>query len=401
MEQNHVERSYASENVKQNKIRGALIGGAIGDALGYPVEFMMLGTIVCKYGEQGITAYELDRTSGKALVSDDTQMTLFTANGLLFGQTRNCMCGVDVAPHEYVAMAYQDWLTTQWDDYRTGTQTKRHDCGRGVSWLLDVPALYCLRAPGNTCLSALSGARRSGDAGDCIENPRNNSKGCGGIMRAAPLGIYNVAVPIERLDKEGAYLSAITHGHPLGYMPSAVVTHILNRLVFPHEKQMTLLEVIDEAKETTKRLFDGTDHVDDLCAVIDKAVQLAANHDTDRNNIKRLGGGWVAEETLAIALYCALRHEHDFSAGVIAAVNHDGDSDSTGAVTGNILGAINGYDAIEAKWKTDLELMDVLLEMSDDLYRGCLMSEHEVRSDPDWARKYIDAHWKERESANA
>ena len=190
------------------------------------------------------------------------------------------------------------------------------------------------------------------------------------------------------------YLSAITHGHPLGYLPAAVLTHILNRIVFPREKQMTLPEIIDEAVETTRRLFAGTDYLDDLCAIIDKAVRLAANHDTDRSNIRQLGGGWVAEETLAIAIYCALRYEHDFSAGIIAAVNHDGDSDSTGAVTGNILGAINGYDSIKAKWKNHLELMDVLLEMSDDLCQGCLMSEYDTYYDPDWSRKYIDIRWK-------
>ena len=388
-----LEKMKASEK-NLDKIRGALIGGAIGDALGYPVEFLTLDMIVGKYGERGITAYELDRASGKALISDDTQMTLFTANGILFGETRGRMRGIGAAPHDYVAMAYQDWLTTQYADYRTGSQTKRYDCGRGVSWLLDVPELYSRRAPGNTCISALSEARESRNVSDYIEKPRNNSKGCGGIMRVAPLGIHDANTPIDWLDQEGAYLSAITHGHPLGYLPAAVLTHILNRIVYPREKQMTLLEIIDEAKETTRRLFDGTDYLDNLCAIIDKAVRLTANHDTDRNNIKRLGGGWVAEETLAIAIYCALRYEHDFSAGIIAAVNHDGDSDSTGAVTGNILGAINGYDSIETKWKTGLELMDVLLEMSDDLCQGCLMSEYDTYYDPDWARKYIDAHWK-------
>ena len=339
-------------------------------------------------------AYAFDHVSGKALISDDTQMTLFTANGILFGETRGRMRGIGAAPHDYVAMAYQDWLTTQYADYRTGSRTKRYDCGRGVSWLLDVPELYSRRAPGNTCISALSEARKNRNAGDYIECPRNISKGCGGIMRVAPLGIHDANTPIEWLGQEGAYLSAITHGHPLGYLPAAVLTHILNRIVFPREKQMTLPEIIDEAAEATRRLFDGTDYLDDLCAIIDKAVRLAANHDTDRSNIRELGGGWVAEETLAIAIYCALRYEHDFSAGVIAAVNHDGDSDSTGAVTGNILGAINGFDSIEAKWKNDLELMDVLLEMSDDLCQGCLMSEYDTYYDPDWARKYIEAHWK-------
>lgn len=116
-----------------DKIRGALIGGAIGDALGYPVEFLTLDMIVGKYGEQGITAYELDRTSGKALISDDTQMTLFTANGILFGETRGRIRGIGASPHDYVAMAYQDWLTTQYADYRTGAQTERYDCGRGMT----------------------------------------------------------------------------------------------------------------------------------------------------------------------------------------------------------------------------------------------------------------------------
>ena len=82
-------------------------------------------------------------------------------------------------------------------------------------------------------------------------------------------------------------------------------------------------------------------------------------------------------------------------------MNHDGDSDSTGAVTDNILGAINGYDSIEAKWKNHLELMDVLLEVSDDLCQGCRMSEYDTYYDPDWARKYIDAHWKEPKSMNS
>ena len=103
----------------------------------------------------------------------------------------------------------------------------------------------------------------------------------------------------------------------------------------------------------------------------------------------------MAEETLAIALYCSLRYEHDFSSGVIAAVNHDGDSDSTGAVTGNILGAINGYEAMEEKWKKDLELFDVILEMADDLCHGCVMEESSTYVDPVWRRKYLERRWKE------
>ena len=88
----------------------------------------------------------------------------------------------------------------------------------------------------------------------------------------------------------------------------------------------------------------------------------------------------------------------DHSAGIIASVNHKGDSDSTGAVTGNILGALLGYEAIEEKWKKDLELSDVILEMADDLCHGCLMSEYSPCRDEDWEMKYIHLHCCERVS---
>ena len=104
------------------------------------------------------------------------------------------------------------------------------------------------------------------------------------------------------------------------------------------------------------------------------------------------GEGWVGEETLGISLYCALKYQDDFSSGIIAAVNHKGDSDSTGAVTGNILGALCGYSAIEEKWKKDLELSDVILEVADDLCHGCQMSEYSHYRDEDWEMKYMYMH---------
>lgn len=390
-----LKRKKATE-VNLDKIRGSLVGGAIGDALGYPVEFLSLKQILNTYGEKGITDYALDRKSGKALISDDTQMTLFTADGILVGETRSRMRGIGGTPHAYVPYSYQDWLTTQEKDYSTGRNTKRYNETGGVSWLLDVPELYSRRAPGNTCLSALYEARNTSDHSDYIKNPRNNSKGCGGIMRVAPLGIHYANVNVEDLDQEAAFLSAITHGHPLGYMPSAVLVHILNRIVFSEDKK-ELKEIIIEARDTVCKLFKDTNHINELRQIIDKAIECAENNDTDYENIGKLGEGWVAEETLAIAIYCSLRYEHDFSGGVIAAVNHNGDSDSTGAVVGNILGAINGFDAIEQKWKNNLELYDVVLEMADDLCHGCQMSEYSIYRDDEWTRKYMDMHWKEPE----
>ena len=70
------------KNVINDRIRGSLTGGAIGDALGYPVEFLSWSNIQNKYGAMGITRYDT-ADNGLAFVSDDTQMTLYTACGML------------------------------------------------------------------------------------------------------------------------------------------------------------------------------------------------------------------------------------------------------------------------------------------------------------------------------
>lgn len=368
----------------QDRIRGCLIGGAAGDALGYPVEFFSEQTLRERCGDGGIRQYLPDPVSGTARISDDTQMTLFTANGLLVGDTRMALRGIGAQPHDYVSRAYQDWLITQ------RTSAPARGTRASICWLMDIPALYRCRAPGNTCLSALTQQQEQPPLESYIGQPQNHSKGCGGVMRVAPLGVNRYTVtPIDALDREGAELAAITHGHSLAYMPAAVLTHILHRIVYP-EQARTLLQIACEARDTVRALFAGDKHLDELTARIDLAIRLADNAEPDLANIHRLGEGWVAEETLAIAIYCALRHADDFSAGIIAAVNHCGDSDSTGAVTGNILGALLGYDAIDKVWTRDLELRDVILELADDLdrRRECLQDRRNI--DRDWAQKYVE-----------
>ena len=376
--------------VRLDAIRGCLFGGAVGDALGYPVEFLSEEAIFGKYGPKGITAFAKDPRSGKALISDDTQMTLFTADGLLVGDTRGAMRGIQGQPRGYVAKAYLDWLKTQESGAPDADRRERSPLERGVSWLLDVPELYSRRAPGNTCLSALMEEKDGESFDDYVEAKRNHSKGCGGIMRVAPIAV-DYQISMKTLDMEGAQLAAVTHGHSLGYMPAAALVHVINRIVFPPEgRKMPLKLIVLEARDMMKTLFAADPYLPELTRIIDLAVKLSeegSGNDTD--NIHQLGEGWVAEEALGIALYCALKYQNDFSAGIIAAVNHKGDSDSTGAITGNILGALLGYDAIEEKWKKDLELSDVILEIADDLCHGCRMSEYGTYRDEAWTEKYI------------
>lgn len=214
----HNPRPGPDRRGRRDKIRGCLIGGAVGDALGYPVEFLSWRDIQARYGREGIQSYDPDMETGCALISDDTQMTMFTANGLLVRDTRGHLRGIAGPAYCYVYDSYQDWLLTQ-------TQQPRGE--ENHSWLLDIPERHSRRAPGGTCLSALS-SKRCGT----IDEPINGSKGCGGVMRVAPVGLFfapdSGGFRREDIDRTGAEAAAITHGHSLGYIPAAVLTHIVN-----------------------------------------------------------------------------------------------------------------------------------------------------------------------------
>lgn len=183
-------RRIKEKEIYLNSIRGCMVGGAVGDALGYAIEFWDEDQIFGTFGEGGITEYKKDYSSQKALISDDTQMSLFTANGILVGDTRICLRGIGASPRCYVSDSYQDWLLTQEITYEESRNPSKDYLSGGWSWLLDVPGLYALRSPGVTCLAALKRQKKEKDhVSDYIKNPKNDSKGCGGIMRVAPLAL--------------------------------------------------------------------------------------------------------------------------------------------------------------------------------------------------------------------
>ena len=337
----------------QDKIKGSLIGGAVGDALGFAVEFTSESTIFKKYGERGITEYELE--DGVAIISDDTQMTLFTAEGLLRAQKMYATPTADDYVKE-IYKSYKDWLATQEENYSRNNKSDR-------SALLGDPRLHSRRAPGNTCLSAL----HSGNCGR-IDRKINNSKGCGGVMRIAPIPLFLVrenGLPLAEVDMISARAAAITHGNALGYIPAAFISHVTGEILLG----IDISTAVESARAVTRELFlDNKDSVEYFDNLIAKAVELSADTDMDElEAIQKLGQGWVAEETAAIAVYCSLRYSDDFERAIIASVNHDGDSDSTGAVTGNILGAYLGYSKIPEKFLNNLELSDILTDFATRL----------------------------------
>lgn len=363
-----------------NKFKGCLIGGAVGDALGYAVEFMSPFAIFKKYGERGITEYELH--NGVAEISDDTQMTLFTATGLLAGAAGGMARG-DYAEY-YIANSYRAWFLTQTEKYPLPKELH-------YSWLVNLPEMFSRRAPGNSCMSALA----QGGNGT-LENPINNSKGCGGIMRVAPIGLYfsDKGHKPEEIDIIGAKAAALTHGHELGYLPAAMLVHIILRI---SEYGDSISDAVNDAMCMMPTVFPDAKYMKGLLALIKEAIALSDEDIDDMDAIRELGEGWVAEETLAIAVYCALKYSDDFEKCVIAAVNHRGDSDSTGAVAGNILGASLGFDAIPQKYLDKLELKDVILEIAEDLHQDCRGSEDGSLNEL-WESKYISMTYKKEDT---
>ena len=381
---------------EQNRDRalGCLVGGAVGDALGYVVEFESWPFIRNTYGGKGIIRYEL-AGNGKALISDDTQMSLFTAAGILLGMTRGDLRGHMGRLDYYCSFTYQDWLHAQeW--------TSKNPDARTDSWLMDVPELYARRAPGNTCISALK----------AIENrqiPQNNSCGCGGVMRTAPIAVIcalhgYAGGDYLYCDMVAAEAARQTHKHPLGFIPSAVLNDVLMQIFDGvHEEGISIKAMVKVAEG---RLFSivseedqgktyGTlwpEEVATMLKLLDKAIELSETDMPDVEAIESIGGGWTGHEALAIAVYSALKHSDSFEDAIVSSVNHSGDSDSTGAICGNIMGALLGRKAIPEYYTDNLELIDVIEEIAEDLFTGSIVSDYAPNDSPEevrWLEKYV------------
>ena len=318
-----------------DRVLGCLLGGAVGDALGYQVEFSSLGDIRERFGQAGIQQPTLNH-AGKAVVSDDTQMTLFTAEGLIESIGQNGSTATADAL-DAVRVATLDWYAMQMG-------------GQAGGRLADFPVLGENRDRGTTCASGCA-LRAKGTP----ENPINNSNTCGGVMRVAPVGLW-LGLSDEEAFELAARCAAQTHGHPSGYLSAGALALIVRNLLGGLGP--------DRCADRSIEIARNWPGADETVAAVEHARELAGQRITDHADaVAQLGKGWVGKEALAIGLYSALVAS-DFADAVRIASNHGGDSDSTASIAGQIYGAWKGLAGIPHSWVRRLDALDPLLDVA-------------------------------------
>eukprot|EP00271_Cylindrocystis_brebissonii_P011371 TRINITY_DN2879_c0_g1_i1.p1 TRINITY_DN2879_c0_g1~~TRINITY_DN2879_c0_g1_i1.p1 ORF type:complete len:343 (+),score=42.48 TRINITY_DN2879_c0_g1_i1:100-1128(+) len=286
----------------------------------------------------------------------------------------------------YLSASYFRWLHTQGNN----SCSPLFEEVKAKGWLVSLPELHDRRGPGMTCLSSLM-AGKIGSKTVTL----NNSKGCGGVMRAAPCGLIVHSKALESLSPTakrhlafqlGCLSSAITHSHPSGWLSgaclAAIVADVLSgeSLSSAADHCLPLLEAEKDHVETLEAVKQAIDLASKFQAHT-KATSLSHEQRQRRslNDINKMGGGWVGEEAIAISLYCCLINLNDCATAIRYGVNHDGDSDSTGAIVGNILGAVLGVGALPKSWVKRVELEKVVAEVARDLLHVGLGGEFDAK----------------------
>lgn len=304
-----------------DRFEGTVVGLAVGDALGFPVEFIGSAEIRRRYGPHGITDFVPPRSHPLGTYTDDTQMSLATARALMRAGRGNLDEVMSAIAEELAA-----WAESPEND----------------------------RAPGSTTMSA---CRRLFAGRSWRESGIPESKGCGSTIRTAPIGLYYHG-DRDRLLEIAGNSSTITHGHPC-----AVAGAVANALAV----SLALSET--DPHEFLPAIIKATEDISDEFADKMREVPQVLNMEPD-GAFDVLGDAWVAEEAVACALYCFLRTPDDYRRAVMTGANASGDSDSVACLAGGISGAFNGIDAIPEHWRHQVENGEGLLAAARSLYEA-------------------------------
>lgn len=315
---------------------GCLLGGALGDAFGYPVAFESLAAIQQRHGPAGLREPEFHKQQLE--VSDDTQLTLFTLEGL----TRAGHAGgiTDRELLEQVRLAYLDWLECQGVSPADGSHPTR---------LLKHAALHARRSPAKSCIESL----RAGAAGT-PEKPANDSREAGVVLRAAAVACMP-EMNAERAFRLAARAAALTHGHPAGFLSAGILAATLCGLLEGKPLQTALIHACDQARAWPSHA--------PVVRHLEAALEASVRHQ-GAVLPAALGAGRSGDEALAIGYY-AVHRSTDFREVLAIAANQDGLSDIGAGIAGQLFAAQRGIEGLPQAWIRRLDVQDALFDLAD------------------------------------
>lgn len=358
----------------QTAYRGCLLGMAIGDAMGYPVDSLSIQEIRRNYGPNGLMGYDL--VNGYADVTSYTQLAAFACNGLLLALTRGQMTGKMAPLVKYVGLSCREWVASQ----RPWGRPEVTFC-----WLLQQPEI-CRRHCMDTRMMDTLNRKVQGS----MEAPVNSFVSPGSLTTAIGVGLFyrKDRVEQEEIDRLGAETVALSHGGSLAFLSGAVLAHMVSRCLYEPEIPMKklVLEAVDAVKAQFGHQYSQCYELGNLLTM---AVHLSDDPLKSHQEVMEQLHCENAAQVLAGAIYACIAGEENFDASLIIAVNHSGRSSAVGAVAGALLGLRHREESLPVFYMECLEPAEILMELADDLYHGCPMEMGNKLFDLEWDRKYV------------
>ena len=353
--------------------QGCLLGLAVGDAMGFPVDRKSWREIRADYGPNGLLGYDL--VNGYADITSHTQLCAFTCNGLLLGLTRGQLQGRMAPFVRYIALSQKEWANAQ----RRYSTLQRTYC-----WVYWVDEFRRRRCTDNRMMDTL--AR---DHIGTLEEPINRLDGPDSIASAVAVGMF--AQPLRMSSRErdrlGAEAVALTYGNPMAFLSGAVVAHLISAALA--DQETSLEQLVYEAVEAAEAQFSRDyPQIREVVYGVRHAIHLVKERRNHQAAMETLVCGNSAQ-VLAGAVYAMLACGDDFDAAMITAVNHSGRSSAVAALVGAVLGARLGVEALPEFYLECLEVGGVLADLADDVMSGCPMERRGGTFDLDWDRKYL------------
>ena len=354
--------------------RGCLLGLAVGDAMGYPVDSLTLQEICDAYGPNGLLGYET--VNGYADVTSYTQLAAFTCNGLLLAMTRGQLTGKMAPLVKYIGLSSREWMFSQ----RAWGRPEHTFC-----WLLSQPEICRRRCMDTRMLDTLNRTTLG-----AIEDPVNSFVTPGSLTTAIGVGLFYDPgrLPQQELDRLGAEAVALTHGGALAFLSGAALSHMVSRCLT--QPKIPLKQLVSETIAAVREQFGHQySQCGELAALLRAAISLADDPGYTSYDVMEKLRCENAAQVLAGAVYAMAFGGEEFDASMIAAVNHSGRSTAVGAVTGALLGLRHGEEALPGFYMECLEPVEILMELADDLYHGCPLEMGKKLFDLEWDRKYV------------